>query len=140
EQGREVFPRILAHLTEALTLEPRDQMGQIASELEVLSKGHGQFFTPSDISRLMARLAYQRDEIHNLVEQQGYVTFHEPAAGAGGMVIEFANAMLEHDLNPQKHLHVTCWEIESTAAYMCHIQLSLLHIPAVITIGNTITL
>lgn len=136
----EAFSRILAHLIEALTLEPRDQLGQLASELEVLDKGNAQYFTPYDVSLLMAQLTYQRAELKELVDKRGYVTIHEPAAGAGGMIIAFSQVMRDAGLNPQKHLHATCWDIEATAAHMCFIQLSLLHVPAVVVIGNTITL
>lgn len=139
-EDAEAFPRLLAHLTSALTVEPRDQLGLLASELEVLSKGHGQYFTPFEVSRFMAALTLDNDQTREHIERHGFVTIHEPAAGAGGMVIAAAHTLRDMGFNPQAHLHATCWDIEDTAAHMCYVQLSLLGIPAVVVLGNTLTL
>lgn len=134
------FGEILAHLVEALTLEPRDQLGQLASELEVLSKGHAQVFTPFDVSLLLARLALDANEVTAQVEGRGFITLNEPSAGAGSMVIAAAQVMRDLGFNPQRQLHAICWDVEATAAHMCFVQLSLLGIPAVVVLGNTLTL
>lgn len=141
ESAEDAFGEALAHLVEALALEPSDQLGLLASELEVLSlDGHAQFFTPFDVSVLLARLSLDDAEVRKVITERGYITLSEPAAGAGGMVIAAAQVMRDMGLNPQTQMHATCWDVEATAAHMCYVQLALLHIPAVVVFGNTLTL
>ena len=135
----DVFPQALAHLAMALE-ELHDALGLIFHEHDLASDDMGQFFTPYHISRFMAQLNLgSADDLKAHVEQHGHLTLHEPAAGAGGMVIAMADTMRSMGVEPQRHLHATCWELEATAAHMCFVQLSLLHIPAVIVMGNTLT-
>ena len=42
-------------------------------------------------------------------------------------------------VNYQQHLHVTCIDTDIKAVHMAYIQLSLLHVPAVVIHGNTIS-
>lgn len=49
-------------------------------------------------------------------------------------------AMQERGLNYQRHVHVTAMDLDSTAAMMAFVQLSLMHVPAVVVHGNTLTL
>ena len=69
-----------------------------------------------------------------------FVTLSEPACGSGSMCIAFAETMRENGYNPQQQLWVQCWDIDQLAAEMCYLQLSLLHIPAEIVIGDTLSL
>ena len=63
----------------------------------------------------------------------------EPACGAGAMVIALAQAMLAADINYQRHLHVTAVDIDPRAVHMAYIQFSLLHIPAHVMVGNSLS-
>jgi hypothetical protein len=49
-------------------------------------------------------------------------------------------AMQERGLNYQRDVHVTAIDLDSTAAMMAYVQLSLMHVPAVVVHGNTLTL
>ncbi|HEX7038914.1 MAG TPA: N-6 DNA methylase [Trueperaceae bacterium] len=138
--AKEAFAEILAHLVEALALEPADQLGLLAADLEALDRGAGQFFTPYELSRLIADLTLSDGQLEATIRERGFVTVHEPAAGAGGMIIALAAAMRERGLNPQTQMHATCWDVESAAAHMCYVQLSLLNIPAVVVLGDTLIL
>lgn len=138
---REVFPQILAHLIEALTLEPHDCLGVLFHEQELASSDMGQFFTPFDVSRVIAKaILGDAAAARDLITKRGFITLQEPAVGAGGMVIAFAEAMRDAGLNPQTQLHATAIDLDATAAHMAYIQLSLLGIPASVYIGNTLTL
>ncbi len=137
----EVFPKILAHLVDALTLERHDALGSLFHEHELASADRGQFFTPYEVSKFMAGMIFgDGAALRELVDRQGFVTMSEPACGAGGMIIAAADAMLEADLNPQAQLHVTAIDVDSTAAHMAFIQLSLLGIPAIVFVGNTLSM
>ncbi len=64
----------------------------------------------------------------------------EPAAGAGGMVIATAEAFAGEGINYQQAMHATCIDIDATAVHMAYVQLSLLHIPAIVMHGNALSL
>ncbi|WAT32213.1 N-6 DNA methylase [Pseudomonas sp. GXZC] len=133
------FPVMFAELTNALEYGPDDVLGQVFSELELHNAARGQFFTPYSLCSLMANMQVQDgNNIRELIAQRGFVTVSEPACGAGAMVIATAEAMLGAGINYQQHLHVTAQDIDSRAVHMAFIQLSLLHIPAVVILGNTL--
>lgn len=126
-----------ALLTEAFEEEGfGDLMGEMYMDLEVGSKNLGQFFTPYSISKMCAQLTIDTD----IIESQHYITVSEPACGSGGMIIAIADVIHSSGYNPQQCLLANCVDIDQTAAMMCYIQLSLLGIPAKITIGNTLTM
>ena len=134
------FPEMLGHLVNALAT-PSDVLGRVATELELLNEGCGQYFTPYELCRLQARLIIGgADELRQIIDATGFVTVMEPAIGAGAMVIAFAEQLQELGFEPRRHLHVSGVDIEAQAAHMAYVQLSLLDIPACVTIGNSLTL
>ena len=56
------------------------------------------------------------------------------------MVIAMAEAMGKAGINYQQHLHVVAQDVDTRAVHMCFLQLSLLHIPAIVVLGNTLSL
>lgn len=56
------------------------------------------------------------------------------------MVIALAQEMREMGINYQQHLHVTTIDVDAKCVHMAYIQFALLHIPAVIVHGNTLSL
>ena len=56
------------------------------------------------------------------------------------MVIALAQEMRELGINYQRHLHVTAVDVDVKCVHMAYLQLSLLHIPAVIVHGNSLSL
>lgn len=133
----------LAHLlgivTMALDDEPQDFLGEMFMQMELSDHWRGQFFTPYDLCRMMASLLIDDATIAKL-GGGGFVTMNEPSCGAGAMVIAKAQALLDRGVNYQQALHVTAVDVDPTAAHMTYIQLSLLHVPAYVVIGNTLTL
>lgn len=130
---------MLAELQEGLHVAPRDILGEIFMQLEIGNSRMGQFFTPHHICELMASLTIS-DDIEAKVAKHGFVTIHEPASGSGATVIAMMLAMQDRGLNYQRHAHVTAIDLDSTAAMMAYVQLSLMHVPATIVHGNTLTL
>ena len=57
-------------------------------------------------------------------------TVSDPACGAAGMLIAYAECPLEADINPSMHMFGSCIDIDPVAADMAFIQLSLLGIAA----------
>ena len=130
--------QLLGSLVCALDCRPGDFLGEIFMDLDMGSAYMGQFFTPFSLSQLMARVTVQ-DMVRQL-EQKPFITLDEPAAGAGSMVIAFAQALADQGINPQQQLFVRCTDIDATAAQMCYLQLSYLGIPAEVITGNSLTL
>ena len=130
---------MFAELTEAIHVAPRDILGEIFMQLELGNSRMGQFFTPHHICELMAGLALS-DDVEDKVARNGFITVHEPASGSGATIIAMMLAMQDRGLSYQRHVHVSAIDLDSTAAMMAYVQLSLMHVPAVITHGNTLTL
>ena len=128
---------LLTRLVLLMDAEPRDVLGPLYMELELGNTNTGQFFTPHEISELMARITYG-EELKTL--DKPFITVSEPACGAGGMVLAFVNVMRSHGHNPAERLWVQAQDIDRTAALMCYLQLSLWHIPAVVIVGNTMAM
>ncbi|MFQ3896582.1 hypothetical protein [Sphingobium sp. R-7] len=55
------------------------------------------------------------------------------------MVIALAQTMRDIGHNYQRHLHVTAIDIDPRAIHMAYVQLSLLHIPAHLIVGNALS-
>lgn len=132
----ERFPRLLGMLIAVLDSEPWDALGQLFMELNLGSEHVGQFFTPPELSELMARLAHG-DSLKDLGGKP-FITVSEPACGAGGMILAFTKVLIEAGHNPAEKMWVECRDIDRTAALMCYVQLALWNIPGVVIVGNTI--
>ncbi|WP_321882580.1 N-6 DNA methylase [Burkholderia cepacia] len=115
-----------------------DVLGETYMMLEIGNDRAGQFFTPYSISRLMAGISIgSRSEA---IEQEGFMRMQEPSCGAGGMVIATADALLSIGQNYQQTMHATCIDIDARCAHMTYLQLSMMHIPAIVVHGNALTL
>ena len=132
-----IFSELLAILIELLEPEPRDVLGTLYMDLELGNETVGQFFTPPDVSHMMAQMLY-RDKMKKL--DKDFITLSEPASGAGGMILAFTKVMLSYHHNPADKLWVQCIDVDRLAALMCYVQLSLWNVPAEIVVGNTLSL
>lgn len=114
-----------------------DVLGDIFMACEFGSDCHGQFFTPYHISSLMAQMV-AGTQGQDALQRRGFVRANEPTCGAGGMCVALAETMHKAGINYQQCLHVTAQDIDPVCVHMAYIQLSLLHIPAVVILGDTI--
>lgn len=131
------FSHLLGILVMGLEVEMCDFLGKVFMNLDFGSSHLGQFFTPFHVSELMAGLIL--GDMAQL-ETQPYITLNEPTCGAGGMVIASAKQMRLKGYNPQNCMLAICVDIDPVAARMCYIQLSYLGIPAIVSIGNSLSL
>ncbi|MGF6768535.1 hypothetical protein P3T18_001005 [Paraburkholderia sp. GAS199] len=152
----ERFPEMLGLLTESLELRVQamgkagasgsamvsggltDVLGETYMMLELGNARAGQFFTPYHVSRLMAMMTI--GDGGAAVRETGFMRLQEPACGAGGMVIAAAESLHDAGLNYQQAMHATCIDIDPCCVHMAYVQLSLLHIPAIVVHGNALTL
>jgi len=131
------FPQLLAEVTLGLEYEHCDLLGAIFMELEIGSKQLGQFFTPYHLSKMMAQVTFGDGDI---LATKNFIKVSEPACGAGGMIIAFAEAMLNKKFNPQQQMWFSCVDIDRVAAKMAYVQLSILGLSGEVIIGNTLSL
>lgn len=113
-----------------------DVLGRSFMELELGNKWAGQFFTPFAVCRLMADITV--NDARPLIVERGFVTAADPAVGAGAMPLALCAAMKDAGINYQHALHVTAQDIDERAAHMAYIQLALVHVPAVVVVGDTL--
>lgn len=132
----ERFGAMAARVVLGLEQQFGDFLGEVFMALDLGDNWKGQFFTPYQVSSLMARLTLGVDR--QGIEQRGFLTVNEPACGSGGMVIAFAESLLEQGFNPADHMHAVVTDIDSTAVHMAYIQLSLCGVPAFVLHGNAL--
>ncbi|QHV99255.1 N-6 DNA methylase [Spirosoma endbachense] len=133
------FPKLLILLANEMEIAPRDVLGELFHELELHNQHAGQFFTPYGLCEMMAKMTFDKG-IQRTIDEKGHMTLQEPACGSGAMVIAFAMAMYSYKINYQHCLHVSAIDIDIRCVHMTYVQFSLLHIPAVVYAGNTLTM
>lgn len=133
------FPQMLGELVMALETEPSDVLGAVFMELELGNKWHGQFFTPYHLCKAMAAMLLG-DGDKEQIKRRGFLRANEPACGGGAMIVALAEALKAEGINYQQHLHVVAQDLDPKAVHMAYVQFSLLHIPAVVILGNTLAL
>lgn len=140
--GRETmhaFAEMLALLVQGLDCElPTDLLGSIYMALELGNNHAGQFFTPSSVCELLARMTLTPAGIREIIEREGFITVHEPAIGGGATVIPVVAAVREAGYSPSAHLHVVGVDIDWTVLRMAYVQLSLLGVPCILYVGDTL--
>lgn len=143
KEAQQLFPKMFVNLV--MVYQNSDELTDVFSkfyENENLKNAHlGQFFTPSHISNFMGEAIICKEEnINKIIEENGFITMMEPTCGAGGMILGFAKALKNHDINYQQELLVEAIDISPTCVYMTYIQLSLYGIPAIVYCGDTLSL
>ncbi|CAD7740979.1 hypothetical protein LMG31884_47130 (plasmid) [Xanthomonas hydrangeae] len=135
-EERERFQRMLAELVMCLEEGFSDCLGALFMALELGDDWKGQYFTPYEVSRLMAGIS--AGDLKEKISGHGFVTVNEPACGAGGMVIAFADELRSQGLNHSEAMHAVSIDIDPTAVHMAYVQLSLLGIPAIVVHGDAL--
>lgn len=136
----DIFTEVLAEIVLALEAEPGDVLGVAFADLGLGNAARGQFFTPYPICQLMAGTLGAADQLARIIEGIGFVRALEPACGAGAMIIALADTMRAQDINYQQCLHVTAVDIDPRAVHMAYIQFTLMHIPTVVIVGNSLSM
>ncbi|KMJ46193.1 integrase [Xenorhabdus khoisanae] len=128
--------QLFSHVVLGLAQEPCDFLGSVFMQLGLGDKALNQFFTPWCVARMMAEIQLQ--DVSARLQDQPFVTLHEPACGAGSMTLAAADVLREQGHDPLCSLWVSAIDIDPLAAVMAYVQLSLTGIPAAVTIGNAL--
>lgn len=114
-----------------------DVAGYLFSELNLIDKKTGQFFTPQSVCDLTANVMPDK-EIKKVIDEKGYITLDEPSCGAGAMILSFATRMAQLGYNPQQKLLVRATDIDRRCVNMTFVQLSYYALPGVVFHGNSL--
>lgn len=117
--------------------DPIDILGAVYHELNLNNEWNGQFFTPDNISRLMAEIVDVGNREGNTSDEP--ILINEPTCGSGTMVIASAWSMLRKGIDYTTRCLFVAEDIDIRCVWMTYIQLTLYRIPAIIIHGNTLT-
>ena len=138
-RGREDVPKLFDPVFEAFDENPnQDLMGDTYMRLGIGNKNTGQFFTPYNISEMMARLVFNKGNAESEIERHGYVTFNEPAVGGGANAIAYAHVLKENGINYQRHAWFVVQELSELTALTCYVQMAVLGMAGVVYIGDSL--
>ncbi len=132
------MPKLLGITTLAIQEGGCDFLGQVVVELELPNAQMGQFFTPYDVSRMIAEMSL--GDAGALIREKGFVTLMEPASGAGGMIIAAADVMAKQGFDIDRQLYVDATDVSPMCFKMTYLQTALRGIPATIRRGNSLSL
>lgn len=106
-----------------------DVLGPVYSEVASRGKRQraGQFFTPWDLSVLIAELtlnAANWEPGPNPKDPEGLWRILEPACGSGAMLLAaFAELVRRHGPEPLRYWYAQAWDIDLTCARVCALQI-----------------
>lgn len=121
-----------------LQQQPRDLLGEFFMEMGLGEASSGQFFTPFEISLMMAKINF--GNISEKLNDKAFLSVSDPACGAGSTLLAVVSEFISQGVNPNQRLFVHGIDIDRTVALMCYVQLSIWHVPAEIIVGNSLTL
>lgn len=130
------FSHMLALVYMAQSDNDGDFLGECLMEMEMGNKDMGQFFTPYSVCQAMAKMTL--GDVSENAKRKGYLSFSEPAAGGGAMIIASANEL--KTLHPGVECFAVCTELSSLTADLCYINLTASQIPAQVINGNTLSM
>lgn len=116
----------------------QDLLGDVYMRLNIGNKKTGQFFTPYHLAEAMARLNLDEQMVKDAIEQHGYITVNEPAAGGGANVIGCAHALTDMGVNYQTDAWFVCQELSELTALTCYVQMSILGMAGIVQVGDTL--
>ena len=138
KEQQAIFPTMFALVVEALDEnQEQDFLGSLYMALELGNHWKGQYFTPFDVCRAMAKIT--AGNLTEEVKKRGWIGVSDPCCGAGATLVAFAAECRQQNVNYQQNVLFVGEDIDPVVAYMCYIQLSLLGCAGYIKIGNTLT-
>ena len=132
-----LFVKMMELTSIAIKEEPdQDFLGELYHALELHKKQVGQFFTPYNVSKMMA-LMNLRDPSEE-IREKGFISINDPCCGGGAMLIAAANVCREKDIDIGKDILFVAQDLDPLVAKMCYIQLCLLGCAGYVLIGNSL--
>jgi len=120
----EAYSKAFAIVVNALEHQAGDFLGAFVSDIALTNKNIGQFFTPYNVSLMMAKMTLD-DAIPNVEHP---LRLNEPSCGAGGMIVAMFEVLKARGFGP-RDFYVVAQDIDIRCVQMTYIQTTLLGIP-----------
>jgi type I restriction-modification system DNA methylase subunit len=133
------FGNALAIMSQAIGTDMRDFLGEFYMENDLGNAKSGQFFTPHAVSEMCARMTVTRESYEEHLAKGKRLKISDCAVGGGSMLIPIAKMMREWDAHPSTWMFDVT-DVDLRCVRMCYIQLTLLHAPAFVRHGNSLSL
>ena len=109
-----------------------DLLGSYYQEInsKATRDGRGDFYTPPEVSELMARMAFNAEKV---IADGRPVTVQEPTCGSGGMILQMAKQLAPKEEGLPSHvdlMRVTAIDIAPTSCDMAYVNLTAWGIPS----------
>lgn len=111
-----------------------DHLGRIYMEIEAGNKQAGQYFTPYDVSKVMAKIT-----LGKIKDNGKILTINDPCCGSGGMIVAAADILAAQHFNYADKMLAVVNDIDRNCVNMAYLQLSFAAIPAVVKWQDTFT-
>ena len=134
----DIFSQMTALLGFALDEKTEDVLGIVYMEASMGNKNAGQFFTPSGISAIKAKITASQIAKGLKKNNKKNYRLYEPTSGSGGIIMEIVRELQKRGIDYSRHICVTAQDLDWRCVYMTYIQLSLLDINAVVAQGDCI--
>lgn len=123
-------------------IEFRDFAGDLYMDSGTSNGKAGQFFTPFSVSSVMAEVDLDTDRMKNELEEDPnkVITIYEPTCGAGGIIVAAIDKLRRANINYSWNVFVDCGDIDPRCVHMTYLTLSLLGVPAVVRLGDALTM
>ncbi len=132
------MPELLAIAIAEISAGGCDFLGAVAGEIGALDARLGQFFTPYEVSRLMANVSLTG--VEEIIEKRGFYTVQEPAAGAGGMLLAMADVIEEKGFDLETSVWFEAVELSRPTFHMGYIQTAARGLAGRFVCGNSLSL
>lgn len=132
------MPELLGIAVSTLSVGGCDFLGAVAGEIGALNGDLGQFFTPYEVSRMMAEITLS--DADAIIEREGFMTVSEPAAGAGGMLLAVADVIEGRGFNLETQVWFEAVELSRSTYHLAYIQLSARGLAGLVVCGNSLSL
>ena len=130
--------KLLEIVARALTENPaQDFLGELYMNIGMGERGWGQFFTPYNVSYMMAMM--NLDDVDAHIKENSYTSIADPCVGAGAMLVAAAQVIRDKGYDPAVNALMFGQDLDQTAINMAYVQLSLTGCAAVLVEGNSLT-
>ena len=135
----EIFAKIYALLSSVVYDNGvfNDYLGEIFMRCNLGRKAAGQFFTPYNVSSLMARCLLDSDRLKKKAEKGKIISINDPACGGGGMLIAALEVLRSFGINYARDCFIEANDIDIRCVHMTYLQLSLAGAPAIVRHQDT---
>ena len=137
----EIFAKVYALLASVVYDDGRfnDNLGEIFMRCNLGNKTAGQFFTPYNISILMARCLLKNDQLKEKADKDEIITINDPCCGGGGMLIAALEVLKSLGVNYARNCFMEAKDVDLRCVHMTYLQLTLAGVPAIVRHQNTLT-